>query len=93
MRGLISGVQLPSCHTKLLGDEGSELGWIPEESLSSNWESNLFHALKPCSGLIPNSKHTQEAVSFWCPASCSGVHTSLLFTAPHLTFSMRSHPA
>lgn len=34
MRGLISGVWWPSHHTRLLGDEGTKLGVIPEESLS-----------------------------------------------------------
>lgn len=66
MRGLISSVQWPSRHTRLLGDEDSELGLIPEESISLSWESNPFCALKPCSGLIANSKHTNLSPSGQC---------------------------
>lgn len=66
MRGHISGVWWPSRHTRLLGDEGTELSLIPEESLSSSWERNSFHALKPCSGLIPNLKHTYPSPNGQC---------------------------
>ena len=66
MRGLTSGARWPSHHARLLGHEGNKLGLIPEESLSSSWESNPFRALKPCSGLIPNSKHTYLSPSRQC---------------------------
>lgn len=63
---MISGVWWPSCHTRLLGDEGSELGLILEELLSLSWGSNPFCALKPWSGLIPNSEHTYLPPSGQC---------------------------
>lgn len=99
MRGLIPGVWWPSHHARLLGDEGSELDLIPEELLPSSWESNPFRALNPCSGLIPNSKHTSLSPSgqhlFGAqPPTGVSIPPSLyspLFP-PCFVFSMPGHP-
>lgn len=66
MRELISGAWWPSCHARLLGGKGSQLGLIPEELLFLSSESHPFCALKPCSGLTPNLKHTYLSPSRQC---------------------------
>jgi len=66
VRGLISCVWWPLLHTGPLGNEGKELGLIPEELHSSSQESNLVCALEPCSGLILNSKHINLFPSGQC---------------------------